>query len=354
MKKSIKLLLVLCILIPLHLFASEKQQKMITADSWELNYYERLPYKIMRPINFDSGKNYPVVICLHGASQMDADTVKFSPQTYGKQLALPQIRLDYPAYILVPKASKLWTLTDFAKMKAVIAALQSVDRSRIYIIGHSAGGQGTYLFIENEPQYFAAAIADAAYGDRIKNKAAIINFNLWSMHGDADKTVPYKHDSILFQNMKALNARMKFTTYYGYTHGQSDQQMFGINGIDTAVVPLTAGQFKTETAGPDADPETNTLIWLFSKRSNSSLTEIPSQNKESESLIINQTNSTLTWSSTTKMKEVTIYDLKGSLKTKISKPTNNTLDISSLQNGLYLVKFYDENSNSISRKIIVR
>ena len=354
MKKSITFFLVLCISISLHVFASEKPQKMIAADSWELNYYERLPYKIMRPINFDASKNYPLVICLHGASQMDADTVKFSPQTYGKQLALPQIRLDYPAYIMVPKASKLWTLNDFAKMKAVIAALPSVDRSRIYIIGHSAGGQGTYLFIENEPQYFAAAIADAAYGDRVKNKAAIINFNLWSMHGDADKTVPYKHDSILFQDMKALNARMKFTTYYGYTHGQSDQQMFGINGIDTAVVPLTAGQFKTETAGPDSDPETNTLKWLFSKRTNSSLTELPTLNNDAESLIINQTNSTLTWSSTKKMNEVAIFDIKGCLIYKTANPKNNAIDINSLQQGLYLVKFTDAVLNSVSRKIIVR
>lgn len=354
MKKSITLFLVLCILIPLHVLATENPQKVIAADSWELKYYERLPYKIMGPINFDASKNYPVVICLHGASQMNADTVKFTPQTYGKQLALPQVRLDYPAYILVPKASKLWTLYDLDRIKAVIAALPSVDRSRIYIIGHSAGGQGTYTFIENEPQYFAAAIADAAYGDRVKNKAALVNFNLWSTHGDADGTVPYVHDLTFFQDMKALNARMKFTTYFGYNHGQSDEQMFGINGIDTAVVPLTAGQFKTEYAGPDSDPETNTLKWLFSKRTNSSITAISSQNKEPESLMINQNNSTLSWSSTTKMNEVAIFDIKGCLIYKTTHPKNNAIDISQLQRGLYLVKFYDDNLNSFSRKIIIQ
>jgi pimeloyl-ACP methyl ester carboxylesterase len=352
MKKSIMFLLMLCISILLRLSASEKQQRIIAADSWELLYYKSLPYKLMRPINFDSTYKYPVVICLHGASGMDTNTVNFSTTTYGKQLALPQVRLDYPAYIMVPKTSKLWDLSDLAKIKAVIAGLPSVDMRRIYVVGHSAGGQGTLLFIENEPQYFAAAIACSAYGVRVNNKQALINFNLWSMHGDADGTVPYDKDYPFFLDMKALNARMKFTTYFGGHHGKADEQMFGINGIDSTVTPLTASQFKTEFAGPDSDPEPNTLIWLFSKTNNTNTAILTPKTGNNVPFIFDRINSTISWSEESSITSVSIHDITGRLVKDYKIENSNQLNINSLNKGVFIVKCFQNSAIVASGKIV--
>ena len=352
MRKFIPLLLILCISILLRLSASEKQQRIIAADSWELNYYKSLPYKLMRPINFDATNKYPVVICLHGAGGMDNDTVVFSTTIYGKQLALSHIQLDYPSYVLVPKTSKLWTLDDLAKIQAVIAGLPSVDMNRIYVVGHSAGGQGTLLFIENQPQYFAAAIEDASFGDRVKNKEALINFNLWTMHGDADKTVPYKHDSIFFQAMKGLHAMMKFTTYFGLKHSQSDEQMFGINGIDSTVIPLTADQFKTEFAGPDSDPETNTLKWLFSKTNNTNTAILTPKTGNNVPFIYDRINFTISWSDKSLVTRISIHDITGRLVKDYKTENSNQLNFNFLNKGVFIVKCFQNSAIVASIKIV--
>ena len=338
-------------LISLVVYASEKKQRIIVADTWELYYYNSLPYKLMRPINFDSTNKYPVVICLHGAAQMDPDTVNFSPTTYGKQLALPQVRLDYPAYILAPKTSKLWDLTDLANIKGIIAGLPSVDMSRIYVVGHSAGGQGTLLFIENEPQYFAAAIACSAYGVRVKNQQGLINFNLWSIHGDADNTVPYDKDYPFFLDMKALNARMKFTTYFGFKHGQTDEYIFGINGIDPIVTPLTASQFKTEYAGTGSDPEPNTLKWLFSKTSVALGVNGMNKDKQELNVYPNPTHSDVSWNNFSNADEIVVINSNGKMVLRVAKPVKNSIDLSSLKRGIYFLKIR-ENNSVITKKIL--
>jgi len=348
-KKSLKAIGVVLILL-LTTKISYNQIPSTDTTGFELFKYKTLYYKILKPINFDVNKKYPVVICLHGAAQMDNDTIKFSPTTYGKQLALPQVRLEYPAYIIVPKTSKLWDLNDLTMLKDIIAGLPSVDMSRIYILGHSAGGQGTLLFIETEPQYFAAAIACSAYGNRVKNRQGLINFNLWSMHGDADNTVPYDKDYSFFNDMKALKARMKFTTYFGFTHGKTDEYIFGINGIDSTVTPLNANQFKTEFAGPDSDPETNTLKWMFSKKTESSIISGNNTVEGRKYFFPNPTKSIICWSETLDVDRVIVYNLNGLVVLKSEK--NNSIDLSKLENGMYFLRLYRGDQLITNQKVI--
>ncbi len=321
-------------------------------EEFEFLKYKTLYYKLLRPINIEVSKKYPVVICLHGSAQMDNGTTQFSPTTYGKQLALPQVRLDYPAFIIVPKTSKLWDLNDLSMIKDIIAGLPSVDLSRIYVVGHSAGGQGTLLFIETEPQYFAAAIACSAYGNRVKNRQGLINFNLWSMHGDADNNVPYDKDYSLFVDMKALKAKMKFTTYFGFTHGKTDEYIFGINGTDSTITPLNANQFKTEFAGPDADPEPNTLKWLFSK-SLDAVTSADKINHNGNQAVIypNPARSTVNLNITSPIDEIVVFNSYGIIQMKLMKPTGNSIDIIQLQNGIYLFRISFDN-HVIVQKVV--
>jgi pimeloyl-ACP methyl ester carboxylesterase len=348
-KKSLKTIGIVLILLLSAKIAYNQIPSYDTTD-FELLKYKTLYYKILRPINFDANKKYPVVICLHGAAQMDNDTTQFSPTTYGKQLALPQVRLDYPAYIIVPKTSKIWNLNDLSMIKDIIAGLPSVDMSRIYVVGHSAGGQGTLLFIETEPQYFAAAIACSAYGNRVKNRQGLINFNLWSMHGDADNTVPYDKDYSFFNDMKALKARMKFTTYFGFTHGKTDEYIFGINGIDSTVSPLNADQFKTEFAGPDSDPETNTLKWMFSKKTESSIVSITNTVEGRKYFSPNPTKSNIRWSEALDGDRVIVYNLNGLVVLKSEK--NNSIDLGKLENGMYLLRLYRGGQLITTQKVI--
>jgi len=40
----------------------------------------------------------------------------------------------------------------------IIKGLPAADMKRIYILGHSMGGHGTYIFIQLDPEYFACRL----------------------------------------------------------------------------------------------------------------------------------------------------------------------------------------------------
>ncbi|MDB4341821.1 hypothetical protein OAA59_01260 [bacterium] len=97
---------------------------------------------------------------------------------------------------------------DLKNIKDVIAALPSADKDRIYILGHSMRGHGTYILIQINPDYFAAAAPSAGAGrtktEEFINASLIKNLPIWAFHGDKDKVCPIERDQKLFAEIKKL------------------------------------------------------------------------------------------------------------------------------------------------------
>jgi dienelactone hydrolase len=350
---SILVGIVLTLTIPLRIFADVQPQWVI--DMYEAHKYKTMAYRLLRPINFDATKKYPVVLTLHnGPAAADSTQVKVyninNLRVMNRQFAEEQTRLDYPAYILAPQVDNMFSKADLKILQDIIPTLPSVDMSRIYVMGQSMGGGGTYVFIDADPSYFAAAIACSGDGSRVTNPAGLVNFNLWSMHGETDTTVPYALDVTLFDTMKTLNTRMKFTTFFKVGHS-CEPLMIGINGTDSTVT-LKNG-YKTEYAGLDADPEPNTLNWMFSKSTNSNTALVSIKNDNSDlSIYFNQTNSMVLWSSTSNIEKVEVYSLSGTKMISISQPAISSIDLSSLKSGMYILRFYQQNLAIFTKKVI--
>ena len=98
------------------------------------------------------------------------------------------------------------------KIKEIVAGLPSVDMDRIYILGHSMGGHGTYILLQIEPGYFAAAAPSAGTGrpqtEEFIDAAVIKDIPIWAFHGDADKVCPYEREQELFAEMQQRCHRM--------------------------------------------------------------------------------------------------------------------------------------------------
>src|SRR5262245_57920913 len=128
-------------------------------------------------------------------------------------------------------------ITDVAKVRAasekdVMAVLDmvrkefSVDERRIYLMGHSMGGAGTYYLGSKYGKQWAAIapIAPAAMGmtnDRVKVLQAIKDAGvpmLVSM-GDADEAVPVANVRKWAQTMKELQMNYEYKEYPGLSHG---------------------------------------------------------------------------------------------------------------------------------------
>jgi len=128
-------------------------------------------------------------------------------------------------------------ITDIAKVreaseKDVMTVLDtirkefSVDERRIYLMGHSMGGAGTYYLGSKHGKEWAALapIAPAAMGmtnDRTKVLQAIKDAAvpmLVSM-GDADEAVPVANVRMWVETMKELQMNYEYKEYPGVTHG---------------------------------------------------------------------------------------------------------------------------------------
>jgi len=128
-------------------------------------------------------------------------------------------------------------ITDVAKVreaseKDVMTVLDmvrkefNVDERRIYLMGHSMGGAGTYYLGSKHGKEWAALapIAPAAMGmtnDRTKVLQAIKDAGvpmLVSM-GDADEAVPVANVRMWVETMKELQMNYEYKEYPGVTHG---------------------------------------------------------------------------------------------------------------------------------------
>jgi len=216
-----------------------------------------MPYRLMGPLNFNPDKSYPVIVSLHGGGGRGTDNLK-QLRNWNTILAEEQNRKDYPSYVLVPQANELWNGEHLSNIKAIIKDLPSVDMDRIYILGHSMGGHGTYIIIQIDPDYFAAAVPSAGSGltdtEEFIDVSKIKDIPIWAFHGDNDKVCPIEKDLKVFAEMKRIGGNMKFTTWKGEGHG----------------IPVK--NFTDNTKGNTlfssnrCDPEPVLLKWLFAQK----------------------------------------------------------------------------------------
>ena len=226
-------------------------------DLYEPHVDGEMSYRLMKPMVFDSNKRYPVIVSLHGGGGRGADNRK-QLRDWNKILADKQRRSDHPCYVLAPQTTRLWNASDLKNIKRVIAALPSVDMDRIYILGHSMGGHGTYILIQIDSSYFAAAAPSAGSGlhktGEFIDASLIKDVPIWSFHGDKDKVCPIERDQKLFAEMKKLGGNMKFTTWAGDRHGVAKKM---ITGSDNGTTQLSSDR---------CDGETGFMKWLFAQK----------------------------------------------------------------------------------------
>lgn len=219
--------------------------------------FQDLPVRVMKPIDFDAKKSYPVILSLHGGGGKGTDNKK-QLKDWNRQLAETQRRKEFPCYVVAPQAPSLWSADEFAIIKALIETLPSVDKDRIYVLGHSMGGHGTYIYIQLDPTYFAAAAPSAGSGlkrsEDFIDSTKIKDIPIWAFHGDKDGVCPIEKQLKEFEELKELGGNMKLTIWAGDNHGVSGKM---IPGADNGT---------TESSSDRCDLEPDFMTWLFKQK----------------------------------------------------------------------------------------
>ncbi len=154
-----------------------------------------------------SGKNYPVIIWLHGAGQVGQGTTTDLPKVL--QLGLPNVisnggfpatfnvaNTDYSFIVISPQFIAWPSGSNLAAMITYVTANYRVDADRIYLLGMSAGGGGVwdYASLSTANSNRVAAIIPFAGTmnptQAQANRIASTNLPVWAFHNTNDGTVP--------------------------------------------------------------------------------------------------------------------------------------------------------------------
>lgn len=210
-----------------------EKRSFVSKDGTSLNY------RLLTPESNAAGKKFPLVIFLHGSGERGEDNER--QLLHGGQMFLnPVNREKYPAYVIFPQCptGKYWAFLErpesFDNLKmgqefppilqAVKEMIDSyigmpeIDKDRVYIMGLSMGGMGTFNLVSHHPELFAAAIPICGISDTaILPAARDIKFRIY--HGDADDVVAVKHSREAYKTLKAAGAKVEYFEFPGCNHG---------------------------------------------------------------------------------------------------------------------------------------
>lgn len=193
----------------------------------------RLKYRYFEPGTIPDS---PMLVILHGSDGRGSDNIK---QLHYIVRFIKEIRKKYSPLILLPQCplDNVWTINPkkpfnnfnldsipvsktLEIVRDIILKLTkeySIDTNRIYIIGSSMGGTGTWEIILRNPALFAAAIPICAASD--PSKAAFIkNIHIWTFSGETDKYYDYRETEETVKKLKENNCDVKYTLFRNQGH----------------------------------------------------------------------------------------------------------------------------------------
>ena len=193
---------------------------------------ETLNYREYRSKGLMSLKKYPLVIFLHGAGERSTDNV--SQLANGTQYIISYSeRTKQPMIFIAPQCppNQQWVNTPWeaashtmpaepsVSMRLTIELIQSmvkknpmVDAKRIYVMGLSMGGYGTWDAIQRHPELFAAAMPICGGGDP-QFAAKIKDVPVWAFHGDKDVCVQPQRTKTMIEAIQKAGGKPNYTAF---------------------------------------------------------------------------------------------------------------------------------------------
>jgi predicted peptidase len=232
-------------------------------------------YRVFIPKNYDPNKKMPVMLFLHGSGARGEDNIA---QVDGFRWAIEPVKdnIDFIAVLPQCRPDTFWAaqnMTDYS-----LAALdQSVkefngDANRLYLVGFSLGGFGTWHIAAAHPGKFAALVPVAggvvgtypinphdrdaiipSVGDMLdapdpyrEIAKAIGQTPVWVFHGDRDDAVDVEFSRTIMKALQDNGSRnVRYTEYAGDGH-----QIFGRAIAEPGLLEWLAEQRQAEPKSP--------------------------------------------------------------------------------------------------------
>ncbi len=188
----------------------------VAADFQRLNKQALLYHPIEK-----SSEKCPLVILLHGSGGSNKDILSFKKTRTAKKLSQPE-NLHYGTKILILQSGGEWDPSSLDKMlDYILASNKDIDVNRIYCMGYSMGGKGTWEWAMKSPKRFAAIVPMAFIPDLGKIDG-MVDLPIWAMVGTEDKKARSEGIPKMEKALKELGSTgVRTTLFPGANHASA-------------------------------------------------------------------------------------------------------------------------------------
>ncbi len=229
-----------------------------------------LPYCVIEPRDYSKDKKYPVLLYLHGAGETGTDNV--SPVLTMQDAFSVNGDLLSETIIICPQTTSWWStgaggtgpVGAAVRLIETLGKTYNMDKNRIYVMGISMGGYGTWDALSNFPDFFAAGIpicggGDSGYANTLKD------IPIWIYHGTADSIVPFSASENMYDAIKTVGGnKIHFTRLQGVDHNcwtaaLADREIFSWLFCQNKATNKS-GDYKLASSFKIVDQNGNTII----------------------------------------------------------------------------------------------
>ena len=197
----------------------------------------RLPWRLFVPAAADVAKPLPLVVFLHGAGMRGLDNI--GPMSLAWSFITPEAQAKHPCFVIAPQVREAhrWVKQTFNKgsydstvitisdeMTAALdlvdqlIASRPIDAKRVYVVGQSMGGYGTWDALIRRPDLWAAGVPICGAGDP-SQAAKLKSLAIWAWHGENDTMVPVSGSREMIAALTAAGAKPLYTEIPKGGHG---------------------------------------------------------------------------------------------------------------------------------------
>ena len=266
---------------------------------YEAREFKGVKYRLLKPIDLakNPDQKYPMILSLHGAGGTGNDNVR-NLREWCTTLAQEELRRKHPCFVVAPQTTLPWQTTESvayftkeniskmpkewlavaggrlermqrnpsaAKLDGVFLLLNAlakeflIDTDRVYVLGHSMGGFGTWTTLAMQPDRFAAAITSAGWPGPWLDAKAFKDIPIWLFQGAKDKPEQVILGNSTFEWMKAIGAKVKFTEMAKHGHNVNEAAF-------TYTGDTEANGGVTKYASDRCDKTADVWDWLFGQK----------------------------------------------------------------------------------------
>jgi pimeloyl-ACP methyl ester carboxylesterase len=238
---------------------TENIDEVMDAQTFTSSSGYSLPYRRFVPPAYDPGVKYPLLLFLHDRAARGDDnraTLYDSPLFRGsRSIVSPNFQHEFPAVVLAPQCPAEPLHHEWARwygateddpsgglvldegrypshdepslvLRAVRELIDeaqaelSIDPQRVYVVGESMGGTGTWDIAWRWPEVWAAAVPVAGLTDPSRARD-VVDIPFWVFHSAVDTQDNVIGSLTMVDRLKVICGSVRYTQYADVSHEQT-------------------------------------------------------------------------------------------------------------------------------------